>query len=434
MSTVWESLEERERRVRGSRTTSAMARAAEQTPDGKSLAEAFATRPFISRDDLRRIGAQSYERPVITLYLNFTPERLVRADRPVFLSVFSSLRHQALDASKGYLDGLAHAQRVGVPEDLAEVQAFLEAFEPQGARALVILKSGAQLNRVVPLPVRVADHLTIEADPFLEPLEAMIDEQHRVLIVSVARDVTAVSIYELGYEHAVEQTAEDVPRETHEAFREGKTERHRETHVVWHFKASAELAERVCRQYGCDQVILIGEENTVKAFEHYLSKALHQRLIGRLQLAPDADQNQRRAAIEDTLRRQRGIEEEQGVSELGYYRGHERLAIGLQMVINAVNLFLVRQLFVRDDLAASGFMCHAHHFLSQQTGSCPFDNHPLEATDNLLDELIEMARLHGVEVTVVSERKGLLEPYDGLAGVLVAPTSAEQLRAVELTS
>ena len=225
MSTTWESIEERERRVRGSRTTSAMARAQEQVPEGKTLTEAFAERPFINRQDIRSIARQSYERPVVSLYLNFSPDRLVRADRPVFLSVFSSLRHQVLDARKAFIDGLPHAQRLGVPEDLREVQEFLESYEPAGERALVILKSGSQLNRVMPLPVRVADSLTIDADAFVEPLEAILEEQHRVLVLDVSMEKTTFSIYELGYEERIQSVSEELPRESTDAFRPDKEER-----------------------------------------------------------------------------------------------------------------------------------------------------------------------------------------------------------------
>src|SRR3979490_3349359 len=51
MATTWETIEERERRVRGTRTTSTMVRAAEQIPAGKDLKTAFAQRPFISRQE-----------------------------------------------------------------------------------------------------------------------------------------------------------------------------------------------------------------------------------------------------------------------------------------------------------------------------------------------------------------------------------------------
>src|SRR2546425_9333739 len=185
MSTTWETIEERERRVRGTRTTSTMVRAGEQVPAGDTLKSAFAERPFINREALRSIVRQAYDRPVISLYLNFSAERLARADRPLFLSIFSSLRHQALEAKKTYIESLPHAQRLGVPDDLRDVQDFLERYEPEGARAVVIFKSGIQLNHVVPLPVRVADSLPIHADAYVEPLEGIPEGQHPVPVLAI---------------------------------------------------------------------------------------------------------------------------------------------------------------------------------------------------------------------------------------------------------
>src|SRR5256712_1879245 len=271
MSTTWETIEERERRVRGTRTTSTMVRAWEQVPAGETLKSVFAERPFISREDLRSIAREAYDRPVIPLYLNFSAERLVRSDRPVFLSIFSSLRHQALEAKKTYIESLPHAQRLGVPDDLHDVQDFLERYEPQGARALVIFKSGTQLNRVVPLPVRVADSLSIDADAYVEPLEAIMEEQHRVMVLDVAMDKTRFSIYELGYEQELQSIEEELPRET-DPFRPGKEERHRLTHVKWHVKATAQLADRLFKERNCDLVMLNGAETVVKEFEEHLPK------------------------------------------------------------------------------------------------------------------------------------------------------------------
>src|SRR3989441_11331818 len=122
MSTTWETIEERERRVRGTRTTSTMVRAWEQVPAGDTLKAAFAARPFINREDLRSIARQAYDRPVITLYLNFSAGRLGRSDRPLFLSIFSSLRPQALEAKKTYIDCLPHAHRHGGPHALRDGQ------------------------------------------------------------------------------------------------------------------------------------------------------------------------------------------------------------------------------------------------------------------------------------------------------------------------
>ena len=434
MSTTWETIEERERRVRATRTTSAIARAEEQVPEGKTLREAFAQRPFINREDLRGITRQSYERPVISFYLNFSPERLVRADRPVFLSIFSSLRHQTLEARKPLIDALPHAQRLGVPEDLREIQQFLEGYEPAGARALVIFKSGIQLNRVMPLPARVADSLTIDPDAFVQPLEAIMEEQHRLLVLDVALDRTRFSIYELGYEETIQSVSEALPRESEDAFRADKEARHKQMHVIWHFKAAAQLADRLFRERDCDLVALIGEDIVVKEFEDYLPKALHARIFARLTLDRDAGPNQRRAALEGALAEQRKREEENELGELGFYQGHDRLASGLEMVLGAANLFLMRRLYVSNELATPGFVCRDHHYLSTAAGSCPFDNQPLLDTEDVIDELIEIARLHGVDVMIVEQRQDLLGSYQGIAATLLTAAPLEQLRAVSVTS
>jgi peptide chain release factor subunit 1 len=434
MATTWETIEEREERVRGTRTTSAMARAAEQIPEGKSLTEVFAERPFIGREDLRNLARQHYERPVITLYLNFTSERLVRSDGPVFLTIFHSLRHRELEARKPYIEGLPRTHRLGIPDDLADVQAFLEGYQPAGARALVIFKSGEQLNRVMPLPVRVADSLMIDADPYIEPLEAIMEEQRRVLVIDLAKEKTTFSLYELGFEERVHAIKSSVPSNEVERSPDDEVQRHRLTHLQWHFKASAQAADRLFRERGCDLLAVIGEQKLVREFEDYLTKSLRDRLLAELHLSPDDGPNERRAALEAALAKQRKQEEEATLDQLGFFAGHGRLAAGLEKVIDAANLFLMRSLVVDDALARPGYFCRNHHFLSLTPGSCPFDNQALLSAENIIDELVEVARLHGVEVTLVMQRPELLAPYGGAAAVLLTAAPIDELRTVSVTS
>jgi Bacterial archaeo-eukaryotic release factor family 10 len=427
MATTWETIEERERRVRGTRTTSAMVRAAEQIPAADNLKAAFAERPFISRDELRNIARQHDEGPVITLYLNFSP------DRPL-LSIFDSLRHGELEARKPYIDSQPHAQRLRVPEDLADVRAFIEGFEPQAARAIVIFKQGSRLNRVMPLPVRVANSLTIDVDPYIEPLEAIMEEQRRVLAVELSKEKTTFSLYELGFEEQIHAITSSIPRDEVEISRREEVQRHQLTHLQWHLKASAQAADRLFRERGCDMLALIGEEGLVKEFEDYIPKAMKERLLALSRLSPEAGPNQRRAALEGALAEDRKREEEAALGELGFFKGHGRLAAGLELVIEAANLFLMRQLFLDDRLARAGFVCRNHHFLSLTSGACPFDNQPLLPAENVIDELVEIARLHGVEVRLVMYRQDLLGPYDGVAAVLVTAVPIDELRTVSVTS
>ena len=434
MASTWETLEERERRVRGTRTTSTMARAAEQIPEPKTLKAAFAERPFINREDLKAIARQHYERPVITFYLNFGPQQGVRSDPPVFLSIFHSLRHRELEARKPYIDALPRAHRLAIPEDLAEVQAFLEGYQPAGARALVILKSGDQLNRIMPLPVRVADSLTIDVDPYIEPLEAILEEQRRVLVVDISKDKTAFSLFELGFEEPLHAITSSVPRNEVEPSPEQDVQRHRLTHLQWHFKASAHAAERLFRERNVELLALIGEETLVKEFEEYLAKPLRDRLVTELHLSPGDGPNRRQDALQDALAKQRTQEEAAALGELGFFQGHGRLAAGLEKVLTAANLFLMRRLVLDGELARPGYVCRDHHFLALEAGSCPFDGQALLPAENVVDELVEIARLHGVEVMLVVHRRDLLDAYQGAAAVLVTAVPLEELRTVNVTS
>ncbi len=434
MASTWETLEERERRVKGTRTTSAMARAAQEIPEPTTLKAAFADRPFISREDLRNLTRQYYERPVITFYLNLAPQQGVRSDPPVFVSVFHSLRHRELEARKPYIEGLPRAHRLALPDDLAEVQAFLEGYQAASARALVIFKSGGQLNRVMPLPTRVADSLTIDADPYIEPLEAIMEEQRRLLVVDLSKEKTTFSLYELGFEEHVHAITSSVPRSEVEPSREDEVQRHRLTHLQWHFKDSAQAAERLFRERRCELLALVGEKTLVKEFEDYLAKPLRDRLLAELQLSPEDGPNQRRDALEEALAKLRQQEEEAALGELGFFQGHDRLAAGLEKVLDAANLFLMRRLFLDNDLARPGYVCREHHFLAVAAGSCPFDGRALVPAENVIDELVEIARLHGVEVMLVGQRRDLLAPYDGAAAVLVTAVPLEELRTVNITS
>src|SRR5436190_22894261 len=128
--------------------------------------------------------------------------------------------------------------------------------------------------------------------------------------------------------------------------------------------------------------MLIGEETVVKEFEDYLPKALQDRLLARTSLSVEDGPNRRRAAIENALVEQRKKEEEAALDQLGFYQGHGRLAAGLEMVIGAANLFLMRQLYVSDDLAQAGYVCRDHHFLSMKPGACPVDSQPLLAAED----------------------------------------------------
>jgi peptide subunit release factor 1 (eRF1) len=276
------------------------------------------------------------------------------------------------------------------------------------------------------LTVRSADSLAIDPDPYIEPLEAIMEANRRVLVIELSKEAATVSVYHLGLEEIIDTLkAPAEARHWQPSRPEDIEERHVETHLHWHFEAVARLASRVFRERDCELVALVGESSLLDAFDDFLHRSLKDKLLVKLDPSPGETRAQWRGGIDAALDRLRGDEEASALGELGFYRAHGRLAAGLDAVLEPVNLLLARRLFIRADLHRPGWMCRAHHYLSLQPGRCVFDGAELEPVDNLADELIEVARLHGVDVMVVSKRPDLLDPFGGVAAVTlpVAPSA-----------
>jgi peptide subunit release factor 1 (eRF1) len=295
----------------------------------------------------------------------------------------------------------------------------VEAFQPEGARSVALFKCRDQLNRAMSLPIRTADSLTIDLDPYLLPLEAILEEHHRVLIVELSRDAATFSVYQLGHEEKIDSLKSFVPDPSRDLSRPGKVQRHRLTHVHWHLKSAAQLAGRIVRERQCDLVALLGDHRVLAEFEEFLPKSLQGRILTRDTLSPHDDRGRRRAVIEAALDRHREREEEQALADLGRYRAEGQLAVGLEAVLDVANLFLMRALFVSDDLARAGFVCRDHHYLALDPGPCVFCQKDLWPTENVIDELVEFAWLHGVDVMTIRQRQELLRPFGGIAAVLL---------------
>jgi hypothetical protein len=400
MEEPWETREERERKV-------ALARRVRR----KGLRE----ERFVTRAELRELVARQYGQAVISVYLRLTGDTTYRRP-PIYISTFNSMRHR--EVGREELAGrLSRQQRFTLKSDLEELEALLETQDVSGSRSLVVFKSGQELDRVIRLPVPLADSMTIDVDPYVAPLEAVLEEHPVVLVVQVTKEESRFWRQHLGYLEEVASLDSFVPTDTVDASRPGKVQRHRLTHLRWHMKETAGLAARLFVEQGCDLIVLSGVEDVLAELDRFLPNSLRGRLAGKLHPSPGQDRGAWEAQVESVLAEHRRAEEEAAVPQLGDYQGQGLLVDGLPGVLEVVNQFLVRRLFVRIDLAEPGYVCREHHFLSLSKGTCPFDGTELLPAENLVDELIEFAWLHGVELMVFVERPELLDPHAGIAAV-----------------
>jgi peptide subunit release factor 1 (eRF1) len=416
-----EDAAERERRMAGLTRKRVKRHDLAAERGARTLLDALDDGRRISRRELREM-VRTYQLPVISLYLVLAPTDPAWP-KPV-MTLFHSLRHDALEARKQLIATLSHQARQALEVDLLEIEKFLESFDPRGAHGLVLFKSGAQLNRVVTLPVRVANRMTIEADPYIEPLDALLARQRTALVVFIEKDQARLLIHQFGRQTEVERITSFVPADTVDKSRPGKLQRHRLTHRQWHMRDVVRRAEETFAEHDCDVLVLAGFEPELGIFREMLPYSLRTVVVGSIDPSPRWTASEWERAVEGVLDSHRAEEEAKALEDLGFYQAHGRLATGLRDVIAAADDFFIRELYVRGDLEHPGYVCPDHHFLALEPGRCPFCGNQLSERENVVEELVEVSRRYGVDVLVVEKRADLLEPYGGIAA-LKYPMEAE---------
>jgi peptide subunit release factor 1 (eRF1) len=167
----------------------------------------------------------------------------------------------------------------------------------------------------------------------------------------------------------------------------------------------------------------MGAKRILALLDEYLQDSLKQKIIGRIENAPNAEPRDRKELIENALREHRVIRETKAIEDLRNYKPGEQLVSGLDNVIAVCNQFLVRKLLVSESLEEKGFVCHGHHYVSRAEGDCPVDGVQLVPVENIIDEIVEITRFHGVEVMIVEHAQSLLTKYGGIAALVYASGS-----------
>jgi hypothetical protein len=384
----------------------------------RSLLRAMGERDGISEDRLRTLVETEYIHPVISLYLGLGSGKAA-PDPKGLLRSFHSMKTRALEEHKDFIDSLSKSQKATLEHDLQEIEAFLaDYFAPRHLRSLIIFRSGEKLNEVTGLLVPTRDALKIDADPYIAPLEAVLEEDEKVLFVECAKGDAKFLLYQLGSIQRVERTQSFVPSEVDRSIPH-PAQQNRLTHLQWHLKRVANEIYQLYDQGCCDLLVLMAESRVASLLDEYLHESLKPKIIARILDSPEADARDRRELIENALRVHRAEKEAQSIESLHNHKPEE-LAASLRNVINVLNLFRVRKLLVNEGLHQKGFVCKEHHYLSLEPGNCPFDDTNLLGAENVADEIIEAARLHGVEVLIIKYRQDLLAQYAGIAAIQYA--------------
>jgi len=288
-------------------------------------------------------------------------------------------------------------------------------FVPAGPRSLIIFKCGEQLNRVFRIPAWTIDAMVIGGDPHVAPLEAVMEENEKVLFVEVSVGESRLLVYHLG-DLESDRINTSVPRKSAEPPFKRNEQRHL-SHLEWHLKATATRAYHLFQERSCTGLILMGEKQVLSSLEEFLHERVRANIISRIHASPAADPRDRKELIATALADNKAAREATAIAELAQYKPGDQLVFGLPGVIEVFNSFLVRKLVIGEKLRQKGYVCTAHHYLSLEETVCPIDGAKLFPAESIVNAIIEIAYLHGVSIMVVEHRQDLLTRYDGIAAV-----------------
>ena len=418
----WETAEERERTIGAARRARRTDLRPTRPPDADTLLKDMRSQRSITDSDLRRLITADFDQPVVSLYINLSPDDAVAPGKAARLELLNSMRHSELAARRYLVDELAPIQKQLLERDLDELETLLEIPDLRGQRSVVAFKSGHQLHRAAALHVRTPDALRVNIDPYVAPLETLLETHPPAIVVEVETEKAQLWTLRLGELEEVDAIESFVPTETVDTSRPGKVQRHRLMHLVWLLKETAQLANRLLDEQPRAVLILVGDETVLAELDEHLPKQAAGRLAGRLPLDPGRDRAEFERRLEQVLRDHRRAEEAAELESLGEYLAAGVLVAGMDAVLDVASRFLMRRLFIAGGLRQPGFVCKEHHYLSSAAGRCPFHDAELFPTADLVDELVEFSRLHGVELTMVEMLPERLEPHGGIAAVTYRQT------------
>jgi hypothetical protein len=301
--------------------------------------------------------------------------------------------------------------------DLDELELLVEqAGNDDGNRSLVAFKSARDLSRAAGLRLPTEDRLVIDVDPYLVPLEILLESRPQALVVEVGKEASTLSSWRFGELRSLRRL-EAPPHPATARIGGGKEEDHREAHLHRHLKATSELTGKLLARHNLEHLVLAGEEHVLAEFEPLLHETVAARIVGRVHRSAEAGRDDWERTLEAILQDHRRSEEEAALDRLGEYRGHGLLRSGLAASIEVANLYLLRRLFVSASLRQPGRVCPEGHHLSLDEERCPLDSRELLPVVNVVDDLIEFAKQNGVELMVVAAVPERLDPYEGIAAV-----------------
>jgi peptide chain release factor subunit 1 len=370
----------------------------------------------VDQDFLRRLARwTAVGAPVSSLYLDVDGRRYPRKqDYEVRAEELANrLRDQTNDLDR-------EGER-SVAKDADRMLGFIRSLDRGRTRgvALFACTEGDLWEEVlVPSPFR--DRAIVSEQPYVLPLEALVETYQSVCTVIVDREKARIFLSEMGRIQEARDVFDDVPGQHEQGgWSQARYQRHIEEHVGKHLKHVADVLIRFFKGKRFDHLIVAGPEEIVPQFEQVLHDYLRQRIVARTTLAMTASANDvltRSLAIEEKLEAER---ERKTLDRLRADSASGRGAVGgLDPVLSALNNGRVETLVVPFGVSLGGLRCSSCGRLALRGKRCGTCGGSMEAVPDVVESAVGAALRQRARVETLSAIE-LDEPGEELIGALL---------------
>lgn len=362
----------------------------------------------LDRDLLRRLANWTSDgTPASSLYLDVDGRRYPRKQDYLVRAEYLCNR------LKKDSEGLERSAHLSVCRDADRMFAFIEDLDrgPTRGVALFSCSAGELWERVLaPKPVR--DRVALGPNPYVLPLEAMLETYQSFCTVIVDREKARILLARMGRIREESQLLDDVPGQHDQGgWSQARFQRHIEEHMERHFKHVAEVLLTYLKRGGFDHLILAGPQEVVPEFERHLHDYVRRRIVARSHLAitaPAAEVLDRSLAVEEELEQRR--EREVVERLLAEARAGRHGVLGLPPVLEAVNDGRVSTLVVPFDLEMKGMRCTECGRLAEKGGRCRTCGAPMEPVPDVIEAAVSATlRQSGAVETLTGSGRASLD-------------------------
>jgi len=328
-----------------------------------------------------------------SFYLDTDKSKLTKKE--IKLSLKNLIR---FNKSQLELMSLDKPQKESLTQDLININEFcadnLPSYDFAGLS--IFSCSEEKFWQIINLPNSPRNRIIFDQNPYVRPLSAILDEYHRICVLTFDRREAKWYDIFMGDIHLLDSIKRENFSKTKEAGREGyeskRIETRLSTYLHEHFKTIANMTFDILKKNNFYWLFLGCKDEYSAHLEPLFHPYLKKRLRGRIKVKPD---DSPKKALKEALELKnilKNNEEKEIVLRFVSELEKGGLAIsGLKNTLKKLNRGEAQTLLITRNFFKPGRICPKCNFLFVDETNCPFCKVKTEPLVDVVDEAIEIA-------------------------------------------